>query len=304
MSIKCSKCREDSVIFLRYNGTHLCRDHFLESVRKRVYAEFHRQVELKGEERIAVAISGGKDSTLCLRMLSEIVGPMRGIGLNAIMIDEGIEGYRESGIPFVRRLCGELDVDFDIISMKKSLGITMDEIASSPREQSSCTYCGVLRRRLLNASARDIGADFLATGLNLDDTAQGIMMNIFRGDIEKLARMGPHDNIQGGLVPRLQPLRRIPEKESHLFCLLEGIEFYDGICPYANEAVRNLYREAIARIEDDCPGTRYAILSSYDSIRKALQKSCPPIELRQCGCGEPSVGDKCKACQLLEMIRG
>lgn len=301
--MKCSKCHNEAVIFVRYNGTHLCREHFLKSVRKRVYAEFHKQVDLTGSERIAVAVSGGKDSTLCLRMLDEIVGPMRNVDLCAVMIDEGIEGYRDLGIPLVKMLCSELAVDLEIVSMSESLGITMDQIAASSRDESSCAYCGVFRRRLLNAAARDVGADYLATGLNLDDTAQGIVMNIFRGDVEKLARMGPHTSTQGGLVPRLQPLRRIPEKESHLFCMLDGIEFHDGVCPYANEAVRNIYREALAKIEDDCPGTRYAILSSYDSIREALQRSYPPIELRECSCGEPTVGDKCKACQLLDKIR-
>ncbi|HDP96353.1 MAG TPA: TIGR00269 family protein [Euryarchaeota archaeon] len=302
--MKCSKCNREAVIFVRYNGTHLCREHFLGSVRKRVFAEFHRQVHLGGGERIAVAVSGGKDSTLCLYMLDEIVGPMRDVELRAVMIDEGIEGYRNEGVPLVRQLCSGLGIDLEIVSMREMLGITMDQIAASARDESSCTYCGVFRRRLLNAASRDMGADFLATGLNLDDTAQGIVMNLFRGDVEKLARMGPHNNTQSGLVPRLQPLRKIPEKESHLFCILEGIEFHDSVCPYAEEAVRNIYREVIARIEDDCPGTRYAILSSYDAIRNALQKSYPPVELRQCGCGEPAVGDKCKACQLLDKIRG
>lgn len=302
--MSCSKCSNEAVIYLRYNGTHLCEKHFQESVRKRVRSEFRRQVHLSGKERIVVAYSGGKDSALALLMLAEITGPMRGVDLQAVLVDEGIAGYRDIGIPRTRTLCRELDIELTEVSMADQLGITIDEIARRERTKSTCTYCGVFRRKLMNSAARGLGADYLATGLNLDDTAQGIIMNIFRGDTEKLARMGPHDNVQEGLVPRIQPLRKIPEKESHLFCLLEELDFYDGECPYAPEAVRNSYRNIIARMEEESPGTRYSILSSYDSIRKALQTSFAPIALQTCDCGEPAVDSKCKACQLIAEIVG
>ncbi|MEM4262367.1 MAG: TIGR00269 family protein [Thermoplasmata archaeon] len=300
--MRCSNCNKEAIILQRYNGLHLCKKHFTESVRKRVYGEFQRQVKLRGGEHIAIAYSGGKDSTLALYLTNEILKPMRKVTRSAIIIDEGIAGYRDKGLPIARKFCRELGINLMEMSMSQHLGTTLDEIARLPRSQSTCTYCGVFRRRLMNKAARELGADYLVTGLNLDDTAQGIVMNIFRGDIEKLARMGPHENIQEGLVPRLQPLRKIPEKESLLFCIVEGLTFYDGVCPYAHEAVRNAYREMIAKMEEDFPGTRYSILSSYDSIREALRASFPPIELNRCACGEPSVNEKCKACQLLEEI--
>src|SRR3989475_2579400 len=85
--------------------------------------------------------------------------------------------------------------------------------------------------------------DYVATGLNLDDTAQSILMNVARGDVEKLARMGPHETRQPGLVPRIQPLRMIPEKEVYLYALLRGIEFHDATCPYAERAQRGRFRD-------------------------------------------------------------
>jgi len=302
--MRCSSCKKEALILQRYNGLHLCREHFVESVRKRVYYEFQRQVRLRGGEHVAIAYSGGKDSTLALYLTNEILKPMKRVSRTAIIIDEGIAGYRDKGLPIARKFCEELGVELVEMSMAEHLGTTLDEVAKLPREQSTCTYCGVFRRKLMNMAAKRIGANYLVTGLNLDDTAQGIVMNIFRGDIEKLARMGPHENIQEGLIPRLQPLRRIPEKESLLFCIVEGLTFYDGVCPYSHEAARNIYREMIAKLEEDFPGTRYSILASYDSIREALRAYFPPIELRRCACGEPAVGEKCKACQLLEDIKG
>jgi uncharacterized protein (TIGR00269 family) len=297
--MNCSTCQKEAIILQRYNGVHLCREHFLESVRKRAYSEFHKQVHLRGGEKIAVAYSGGKDSSLTLYLLKEILRPMKSVSLSAIIVDEGIEGYRDVGLSVARDFCKDLEVELIETKMRDALNITLDEISKKDRTQGTCTYCGVFRRRLMNAAAREIGADYLATGLNLDDTAQGVVMNMFRGDMEKLARMGPHDSVQEGLVPRLQPLRRIPEKESLLFCLQEGLKFHDRECPYAHEAVRNTYREMIAKMEEEFPGTRHSILSSYDSIREALRDSYPPAQLRLCSCGEPTVGERCKSCQLL-----
>lgn len=304
LSMSCSKCAHEAVIYMRYNGTHLCQEHFLESVRKRVYSELRRQVHLSSGERIAVAFSGGKDSSLALYLLTEIIRPMKDMDIHAVLVNEGIAGYRDIGLPQARAFCREVDIDLTEISMSKELGITIDEIVRMDRNQSACTYCGVFRRKLMNAAARELRADYLATGLNLDDTAQGIVMNIFRGDIEKLARMGPHRNVQEGLVPRIQPLRKIPEKESALFCLLEPLEFYNGECPYAPEAVRNAYRKIVTEMEEKSPGTRYSILSGYDTLREALLQSFPPAVLQMCTCGEPTVGSKCKACQLLDEISG
>jgi len=254
---------------------------------------------LNGGDVVAVAYSGGKDSALTLRLLTEAIGPMRGVELSAILVDEGIAGYRDVGLPMARDFCNSLDVNLEVRRLSDELGITIDKVAKLDRVKSICSYCGVFRRKVLNGAAREMGANYLATGLNLDDTVQGIVMNIFRGDIERLARMGPHENLQEGLVPRVQPLRKIPEKESLLFCILEKIAYNENECPYAYEAVRNEYREMLAKVENEHPGTRFSILSSYDSIRESLSKSFPQMKLGKCDCGEPAVGAVCMACQML-----
>src|SRR2546427_1408571 len=145
--------------------------------------------------------------------------------------------------------------------------------------------------------------DYVATGLNLDDTAQSILMNVARGDTEKLARMGPHETRQPGLVPRIQPLRMIPEKEVYLYALLSGIEFHDATCPYAERAQRGRFRDIVLRLEEESPGTRHAIVSGYDQMRPLLQAKYPPAALNACArCGEPTVNEICKACELRERI--
>ncbi|MBQ7620892.1 MAG: TIGR00269 family protein [Candidatus Methanomethylophilaceae archaeon] len=296
--MKCDHCGAEAVTFIRYNGMHLCAEDFSRFVEKRVEREIRKQIKVYPGEQIAVAVSGGKDSMVLLKLISDVFGERNRIGVHAITIDEGIEGYRPPSVDIVRRFCEKNDIQFHLRSFKE-LGVTMDSIAPLSRDSSPCTYCGVFRRRLMNDEARLIGAKYLATGHNLDDMAQSIMMNFVRGDVERLARLGPHERVQPGLIPRFLPLRLIPEKETLLYAIVNGIEFWDGECPDWTEALRNQYRSIVAELEDRSPGSRHSIVSSYDTLRPMLYKEYTTSNLHLCKCGEPTVGKRCKSCDLL-----
>ncbi|OGS43730.1 MAG: TIGR00269 family protein [Euryarchaeota archaeon RBG_13_57_23] len=299
----CDKCRGRAIVHIRYSGAHLCKSHFCDFVEKRVRHELRKQIELKGGERIAIAVSGGKDSTVAQHLVHKILGPRKSMGLCAITVDEGISGYRESSIPVVARNSRRLGMDHIVVSFAELHGITMDEIAGAERGLATCSFCGVLRRGAMNRAAREWKATHLATGLNLDDTCQSILMSFARGEVERLARLGPHRKVQKGLVPRIQPLRLIPESETALYAIANELEYHDLECPYAPEALRNQYRTVIAQLEDKSPGTRHSILKSYDALLPALEKTFAPSRLRVCTCGEPSTSDKCKACELVENLK-
>lgn len=301
---ECDKCGAEAVTFIRYSGAHLCDRHLCDFVERRVKHDIRTQVDLTGGERIAVAVSGGKDSLVTLQLLVDILGERRDIDICAITVDEGIEGYRGPALPIVARNCERLGVKHTVVSFRELFGTSMDEIAGTDRRLSACSYCGVLRRNAMNRAARDWKATHLATGLNLDDTSQSILMNFARGDMERLARLGPHSRTQEGLVPRIQPLRSIPEKETTLFAMLSGIEFHDLECPYAPEAQRNSFRDVVGQLEDKYPGTRHGILRSYDDILPSLRQRHGPVELGTCECGEPTVSGTCKTCQLLRSLGG
>ncbi len=301
--IPCSKCGKASVTFIRYSGQHLCHKHFKVFFEKRVAKEVRNYGKIQKGDKLALAVSGGKDSVVMLRLLREMFHPKSGIELHAIIADEGIAGYREGGIEITKRVCTELDVPLEIVNFKDLFGYTMDEASKLDDETPQCTYCGVFRRSALNRTARDIGADKLAFGHNLNDTAGSILMNICRGDVERLARLGPHERKQPGLIPRIVPLRMIPEEETALYAILEGIEFLDAECPYAYRAHRLEFVELMAKLEDITPGTRHSILSSYEQLRDSLVAAFPAIKLNDCAkCGEPAVGETCKACQLVAKL--
>jgi len=301
--LKCSHCDSEAITFIRYNGSHLCASHFRRYVEKRVKREIRRQVELRRGDVLAVAVSGGKDSMVTLHLLHHILKGKVELDIHCLTVDEGISGYRPQSIEKVEDICAKLDIPHHLLKMEDSCGRGMDEIAPQTGDSTPCTFCGVLRRSCLNAKARELGANYLATGLNLDDTAQSILMNFIRGDVERLARMGPHKKVQPGLVPRIQPLRMIPEKESYLYAMVSGIDFHDAPCPYADRALRNQYRSILEQLEDRSPGTRFSILSSYDSMAPMLRQGFPSAQLGRCECGEPALGGRCQACLLLERLR-
>jgi len=301
--MQCAKCSAPAVTLIRYSGQHLCADHFRGFVEKRVKRELRSQVDLRGGDRIAVGLSGGKDSSTTLVLLHDLLALRPDVELVGITVDEGIHSYRPEGVRCAADLCASMRIEHRVVAYEDTVGWAMDEVVEADPRAIPCSYCGPFRRNALNRAAREFGADVVATGLNLDDTAQSILMNVLRGDVEKLARLGPHGALQPGLVPRIQPLRTIPDKEVYLYAMLRGIRFHDGTCPYAGRAQRGRAREIVNGLEAESPGTRHAILRGYDRMRPALQSAFPPAELRRCGsCGEPTAGDLCKACELKDQL--
>lgn len=301
--MRCDLCAEEAVAFIRYSGAHLCPSHFCDFVERRVKREIRRQIRIQGATRIACALSGGKDSSVTTYLLHGILGRRRDVELVAVTVDEGIQGYRPASIECAEKLCKELGIEHRIVTYRELVGWDMDAVVEADPETIPCSYCGVFRRKALNALSREVDADYLATGLNLDDTVQTVLMNLARADLDKLARMGPHTSVQPGLVPRVQPLRTIPEQEVYLYALLKSIRFYDGSCPYAERGLRSRYREVTYQLERDSPGTRHALLSSYDALRPLLADRYPAARLDSCErCGEPTVDAICQACKLTERL--
>ncbi len=295
--MKCSLCNNEAVIFLRYNGSHLCDKHFIKFFQKRVNLEFRNELKIRNPVRLGVALSGGKDSAVALFETNRIFGKRKDVSIVAVTIDEGISSYRPETIRVAESLTKKLGIEHRILKIEDSFGTTMDEVSEGGR-LAPCSYCGVFRRKLINSAGIDEGIDYMITGLNLDDTAQSVMMNIVRGDISRLGRMGPHHAVKDGLVPRLLPLRRISEKEVMIYAILQGIEFSHAVCPYADRAIRNEFRESIDRWEERSPGTKYSILNSFERIKSLI----PPegdVKVGKCKvCGSPTAGDVCQSCSF------
>jgi uncharacterized protein (TIGR00269 family) len=223
------------------------------------------------------------------------------VRLIAVTVDEGIAGYRSSTIRAAEQLTEHLGVEHHVVRARDRLGTTTDDAAERLAGTPPCSFCGVWRRKLLNQTARELGADVLVLGFNLDDLAQTVLMNLARGDVERIGRMAPHRRRQPALVPRVAPLATIPEREVYLFARLEGIPFDHGECPHAGRAARNVFREVVWRLEEQIPGTRHALLRSREQIAELLEARPSSAGPTQCElCGEPASARRCRSCSYLE----
>jgi uncharacterized protein (TIGR00269 family) len=299
MTIKCKKCNHDAIIFQKYSGMHLCKKHFVEDVERKIKLTIRKEYCIQKNDVLAVALSGGKDSSVALYIMHKILGDRPDIEIVAISIDEGIKGYRPNTLEVAKDLTNKLGIRHIICSFKEAHGTTMDDLAALDREKGTCSYCGVLRNSLLNRAALEIGATKLVTGHNLDDEAQTILLNHLRGDVERMVRFSQPAAVEG-LVLRAKPLRNIPEKEVALYALVNSLPVDFSECPYAGEALRGEVREMLNNFETKHPGTKYSLLRGFDKLVGALTKELSPARTEKCRiCGETCTEDVCQACKLL-----
>ena len=304
--MRCSTCEADAVIDQPYRGVHLCSEHFRASVEDRVRREMHRQLPRFGAGTVAVALSGGKDSGVALALAHRYFRRRPTVRVVAVSVDEGIAGYRAATLEAARSLTSSLGVEHRIVSAQEAIGTTTDRTAADLPGTVPCSFCGVWRRQLLNRAAREVGADALVLGFNLDDLSQTVLMNLVRGDLDRLVRMAPHRVRQPGLVPRVAPLALVPEREVFLYARLRGIPFDHGECPHAGRAARNLFREVVWQLEEAQPGTRQSLLRTHERlVTRFLREEGSLAAPHRCrACGEPATTELCRACAYLDIARG
>ena len=272
-------------------------------------ATIARYKMLRFDDRIAVAVSGGKDSVSLLHILAKMERKLPRASLIAITVDEGIKGYRDEALTIAAENCRKLGVEHYTVSFKQHFGYTLDEIVKllkkkKGRVETSCAYCGVLRRKALNLAARTVKASKLATAHTLDDEAQTILLNLFHGDIWRLAKEKPvTDEVHPKLVRRIKPFCEIPEKETALYAYVRKTRFQSRPCPYASEALRNDVRLLLNRVEEKHVGTKFTIFKSVEKIRPAIEEAAKTEAMKACQeCGEPTGERICRTCQMLKQL--
>lgn len=309
-AVTCTVCKRREAFFSRlYSGEKLCKKCFTESIEEKVRATIAKYGMFEFNDRIAVAVSGGKDSVSLLHVLAKIERDYPKASLVAITVDEGIKGYRDEALKIAAENCRKLGITHHVFSFKELYGSTLDEIVKRVRLKGSegltpCAYCGVLRRKALNIAARKVKADKIATAHTLDDETQTILLNIFHGDILRIAREKPiTDETHPKLVQKVKPFCEIPERETALYAYFKKVKFQSTPCPYASEALRNDIRNMLNRIEERHSGVKFTIFKSIDRVRPALEELVKKEGLRVCSeCGEPTAEKVCKACQMLRQI--
>jgi uncharacterized protein (TIGR00269 family) len=255
---------------------------------------------IRDGDRIAVGFSGGKDSSVLLLILSELITEWRDVSLVAVTIDEGIAGYRDDTMEAARNLAAWLGVRHHIASFADLFGKSLDEILAG-QEERACSICGILRRRALVLAAGDTGANRIATGHNLDDEAQSALMNVLRGDLARLIRESGKENSH--FIPRIKPLREISEREISAYLMSKGAWQDLPECPYTHYALRAEIRMLLSGFEQDHPGTMNNIINARARLMELLKGRLKSEPIGCCrSCGETSSGELCQSCQLLDSL--
>jgi cytoplasmic tRNA 2-thiolation protein 1 len=299
----CSKCQKTESVYHRaYSGEYLCKKCFLRSIEDKTARTISKYSMIDYDDRVAVGVSGGKDSLSLLYVLKMLfdLHPNNGNELVAVTIDEGIKGYRDESLQIVKDFCAQLRVESKVFSYKSLFGIDMDEamILRSSEKMSSCSICGTFRRRAIDIAAETIGADIVATAHNMDDQLQTFMINLLAGDVQRIGWIYPEpvQYTKSGMK-KVKPFIEIYEYEIAFYALQREIPFQSEECPYMNESIRTDLREFFNRLESDHPGIKYNAYNSMMKMSKVL-RSVPSSESKKCSvCGHISTGDICSVCK-------
>lgn len=303
----CSKCGNPHVIIKnKSSGQILCKDCFLETTKSKVLHDIRKYKLVEKGDKVLLGLSGGKDSVMLLEILNSLK-ERHIIDLVAVTIDEGIAGYREDGVRIAKLNTKKLGVKHRIVSFKEYFGFTLDDVmkktSGQPRSRHPCTYCGVFRRWFLNRVAKEEGATKIATGHNLNDETESILMNYLEGNIQNLTRIGPKSESRNErFTVKIKPLREIPEREIGLYVVAKGLEVHFAGCPYAGESFRAEVGRCINDLTVKHPNIMYSTLRGFEKMKPVLKKEFAgksPVGICE-NCGEPSSGRLCKACSFVE----
>ena len=305
----CTKCqKEESLYYRAYSGEYLCKKCFLRSIESKAAKTISKYSMIEYGDKVAVGVSGGKDSLSLLYVLKMLFDqhPNNGNELVAVTIDEGIKGYRDESLQIVKDFCAQLNIESKVLSYQSLFGIDMDQamVQRSSQKISSCSMCGTFRRRAIDIAAETVEADIVATAHNMDDQLQTFMINLLAGDVERIGWIYPEpvQYTQTGMK-KVKPFVEIYEYEIAFYALQRDIPFQSEECPYMNESIRTDLREFFNRLERDHPGIKYNAYRSMTKISKVLRSSMPPSQTKKCSrCARVSTGYICSVCRTLSIL--
>ena len=280
------------------------KDCFIDSIEKKVIKTVRKEKLLDKGDKVLVALSGGKDSVTTLEILNSF-RKMNVIDICAVTVDEGIANYRQDGVDIAKRHAERLGIEHKVVSLKDEYGISLDEIMQMENHKGSCSYCGVFRRTIINKAAREMGATKIATGHNLDDEVQAIIMNYLEGNVNNLGKLGAKTESKAEeFTVKIKPLREIPEREIGLYVVAKELEVHFDSCPYAMQSFRGEVSEIINQLSEKHPTIKYSTLRGYDKIKLVFKEEFKQdyAHGRCKRCGEPSSNELCKACSFLEEL--
>ncbi|MFM7270603.1 MAG: ATP-binding protein [Actinomycetes bacterium] len=300
--MKCRRCKAPAVIDVRRHNAAFCRDCFLGHCREQVRRAIAEFEMFTPDDRILVAVSGGKDSLALWHLLREL-----GYTADGLYLGLGIADYSDESEVRTRTFAERHGLTLHVVSLPEDHGYDIPTAAVRTR-RSPCGACGLSKRHLFNAVAREHGYDVVATGHNLDDEAAVLLGNVLHWEAGYLGRQFPVLPETDGFARKVKPLVKLGEREMAAYCVLFGIEYQVDKCPLA-EGNRHLgYKEVLNDLEARSPGTKAAFLNSFltrghQHFRDHAQGEQETLNGCE-SCGAPTTATRCAFCSLRDRVAG
>ena len=203
-------------------------------------------------DKIAVGISGGKDSLVLLRLLAALRSyHNKKFTLQAITIDMGL-GMDYSGI---EEMCRELDVPYTIV--KTEIGPIIFDYR---KEKNPCSMCSKMRRGALSQALLDLDCNKLALGHHFDDAVETFMMSlIYEG---RISCFQPVTHLDRTGVIQIRPMLYIHEKTVASFAQRENLPVLQNRCPVDKHTKREEIKALIFSLAKDYPDLKERIFGA------------------------------------------
>ncbi|MDD2920919.1 MAG: ATP-binding protein [Anaerolineales bacterium] len=305
--MKCRKCGNKASIHMRQHKLALCKEHYLDWIPEQTERFIKKYQMFARDEKILVAVSGGKDSLSLWDILARLGYQADGLYL-ALGIDEGIN-YSHESQRLSQKFADEHNLKLHVVDIEKEYGKNIPQLAviSHRGDGRPCAVCGLAKRHEMNRIARDLGYDALATGHNLDDEAAVLFGNTLNWLSEYILRQSPVlPASSDGLSRKVKPLCRFYEREMTAYAILRGIEYIYEECPFATGSQAILYKETLNQLETARPGAKLTFFLNFLEAKKSgnlfVEKNVEMQRLHSCPrCGQPtSAPELCSFCRMIQ----
>jgi tRNA(Ile)-lysidine synthase TilS/MesJ len=183
--MKCRSCRGPAVIEIRRHHAAFCVEDFLSMFRAQVEKAIRRFQMMTPDDRIMVAVSGGKDSLALWDVLLGLDYDVTGLYLGL-----GIAEYSDRSHDVAQAFADARGARLLTVDLERDHGYDIPT-AGKRGSRSTCAVCGLSKRYVFNRAALEGGFDVVATGHNLDDEAATLLGNTLRWQTEAIARQSP-----------------------------------------------------------------------------------------------------------------
>ena len=297
--MKCRKCGGQASIELRRHNAAFCAEDFIEFFRNQVREAIRKFKMFGPDEKVLVAVSGGKDS---LALWDALIAD--GYQTTGLYLDLGIFDYSIESRAKAEAFAAAHDVPLIVSKVADEVGAPVPVIKQVTR-RPPCSGCGLSKRYLMNRVALDHGFAVVATGHNLDDEAATLFGSVMHWQTDALPRQSPAlASTHPKLVRKVKPLYRLSERETAAYAFLRRIDYIVEECPFAAGATSIAHKEILTRMEEASPGAKHNFLFGFlEKARPAFERA-ESVALNECArCGQVTTGTVCAFCKLADQVK-